>query len=143
MTTIESAEEIMDSRKVVIQQIGIAALGVSLCSAVMLGVFFLLGKLDLPVLLGAVIGTVLAVGNFAVMAICASLATDKAAAGDVNGAKGLISASQTGRYVVLALLLFACGASGYFNLFALVLPLIFVRPVITMAQFFRKPGETK
>lgn len=133
----------MDSRKVVFQETGIVALGVSLCSAVMVGVFFLLGKFGLPVLLGAVMGTVLTVANFFVMAICASLAADKAAGGDVKGAKGLISGSQTGRYVVLALLLFACGASGFFNVFALVLPMVFVQPTITIAEFFRKSGEKK
>lgn len=133
----------MDSRKIVFQETGIVALGVSLCSAVMVGVFALMQMYDLSVLLGAVVGTVLTVLNFLVMAICASLAADKAAAGDVNGGKGLISASQTGRYLVLGLLLFACGRSGYFNLFSLVLPLVFVQPTITIAEFFRKSGDKK
>lgn len=133
----------MDSRKIVFQETGIVALGVSLCSAVMVGVFALMQLYDLSVLLGAVVGTVLTVLNFLVMAICASLAADKAAAGDVNGGKGLISASQTGRYLVLGLLLFACGRSGYFNLFSLVLPLVFVQPTITIAEFFRKSGDKK
>ena len=133
----------MDSRKIVLQETGIVAIGVTLCSAVMVGVFALMKLFDLSVLLGAVMGTVLTVLNFLVMAICASLAADKAAADDVRGAKALISASQTGRYVVLALLLFACGISGYFNVFALVLPLVFVQPTITIAEFFRKSGEKK
>ncbi len=133
----------MDSRKIVFQETGIVALGVSLCSAIMVGVFALMGMFDMSVLLGAVIGTLLTVVNFLVMAICASLAADKAAAQDVKGAQGLISASQAGRYLVLGLLLFACGRSGLFNLFALVLPLVFVRPTITIAEFFRKPGEKK
>ena len=133
----------MDSRKIVFQETGIVALGVSLCSAVMVGVFALMQMYDLSVLLGAVVGTVLTVLNFLVMAICASLAADKAAAGDVNGGKGLISASQTGRYLVLGLLLFACGRSGYFNLVSLVLPLVFVQPTITIAEFFRKSGDKK
>lgn len=133
----------MDSRKIVFQETGIVALGVSLCSAIMVGVFALMGMFDMSVVLGAVIGTLLTVVNFLVMAICASLAADKAAAQDVKGAQGLISASQTGRYLVLGLLLFACGRSGLFNLFALVLPLVFVRPTITIAEFFRKPGEKK
>ena len=38
------------------------------------------------------------------------------------------------------LTLFACAKSGVFNLFALVLPLVFVRPVLTIAEFFRKTG---
>lgn len=133
----------MDSRKIVFHETGVVAIGVSLCSAVMVGVFALMKMFDLSVLLGALVGTMLTVLNFFVMAICASLAADKAAAGDVKGAKGLISASQTGRYAALALLLFACGVSGYFNVFALVLPLVFVQPTITIAEFFRKSGEKK
>ena len=133
----------MDSRKIVFHETGTVALGVSLCSAVMVGVFALMKMFDLSVLLGALMGTALTVLNFFVMAICASLAADKAAAGDVGGAKGLISASQTGRYIGLALLLFACGVSGYFHAIALVLPLVFVQPTITIAEFFRKSGEKK
>jgi hypothetical protein len=109
----------------------------------MVGVFALMGMFDMSVVLGAVMGTVLTVANFFVMAICASLAADKAAAQDVKGGQTLISASQMGRYIVLGLLLFACGRSGLFNLFALVLPLVFVQPTITIAEFFRKPGEKK
>lgn len=133
----------MDSRRIVFQETGIVALGVCLCSAVMVGVFALMGMFDISVVLGAVVGTVLTVANFFVMAICASLAADKAAAQDVKGGQALISASQMGRYIVLGLLLFACGRSGLFNLFALVLPLVFVQPTITIAEFFRKPGEKK
>lgn len=133
----------MDSRRIVFQETGIVALGVCLCSALMVGVFALMGMLDMSVVLGAVMGTVLTVANFFVMAICASLAADKAAAQDVKGGQALISASQMGRYIVLGLLLFACGRSGLFNLFALVLPLVFVQPTITIAEFFRKPGEKK
>ena len=143
MTMTNPWEETMDSRKIVFQETGIVALGVSLCSAVMVGVFVLMKLFDLSVLLGALVGTLLTVLNFFVMAICASLAADKAAAGDVNGGKSLISWSQTGRYAVLALLLFACGVSGYFNNFALVLPLVFIQPTITIAEFFRKSGEKK
>lgn len=133
----------MDSRRIVFQETGIVALGVCLCSAIMVGVFALMGMFDISVVLGAVMGTVLTVTNFFVMAICASLAADKAAAQDVKGGQALISASQMGRYIVLGLLLFACGRSGLFNLFALVLPLVFVQPTITIAEFFRKPGEKK
>lgn len=133
----------MDSRKIVFQETGIVTLGVSLCAAAMVGIFAMLGIFDLSVVLGAVMGTVLAVLNFFVMAVCASLAADKAAAQDVKGAQGLIGASQTGRYLVLGLVLFACGRSGAFNLFALVLPLVFVRPTITIAEFFRKSGDKK
>lgn len=133
----------MDSRKAVFRETGVVAVGVTLCSAVMVGVFALMGLFDLSVVLGAVVGSVLAILNFFVMAICTSLAADKAANQDVGGGKALINGSYLGRMVVLAVLLFACAVSGFFNLFALVLPLVFVQPTITIAEFFRKSGEKK
>ncbi len=133
----------MDSRKIVFRETGIVAVGVAICSAAMVGVFALLGLFDMSVVLGALAGSVLSVLNFLVMAICSSLAADKAAAGDVNGGKALINGSYVGRLVVLFVLLFACAKSGLFNLFALVLPLVFVRPTITIAEFFRKSGDKK
>ena len=44
------------------------------------------------------------------------------------------------RLLVLFVILFACAKSGVFNLIALVLPLVFVRPTLTVAEFFRKKG---
>ena len=133
----------MDPRKVVLKETAVVAIGVAACSAVMVGVFALLGLFDMSVVLGALVGTVLSVLNFLAMAICSSLAADKAAAGDVNGGKALINGSYIGRMVVLFVLLFACGKSGLFNLFALVLPLVFVQPTLTIAEFFRKSGDEK
>jgi hypothetical protein len=40
----------------------------------------------------------------------------------------------------MAGLLILCAKSGAFDVLALVLPLLFVRPVITLAEFFRKKG---
>ena len=133
----------MDSRKIVYKETAVVAIGVGLCSAVMVGVFALMGYYDTSVLLGAIVGAALSILNFFVMAICSSLAADKAAAGDVNGGKALINSSFIGRMVVLFLLLAACAMSGRFNLFALGLPLVFVQPTITIAEFFRKSGEKK
>ena len=52
----------------------------------------------------------------------------------------MIRSSYLLRFLVLCVVLIACGKSGLFNLFSLVLPLLFVRPTITIAEFFRKPG---
>ena len=43
----------------------------------------------------------------------------------------------------LAVVLFAAAKSGYCNVFALVIPLVFVRPVLTIGEFFRKSGDQK
>ena len=47
------------------------------------------------------------------------------------------------RYLVLFLILFAAAKSGRFQVLALVLPLVFVRPILMLGEFFRKSGEKK
>ena len=46
-------------------------------------------------------------------------------------------------YVVLFVILFALVKSGLCDVLATVLPLLFVRPILFVADFFRKPGEVK
>ena len=133
----------MDPRKIVFQETAIVAVGELICTAAMVGIFALMGYFDIGVVLGAIVGAVLAIGNFLFMAIGASLAADKAEAQDVKGGQNLLQVSMLLRYAVLFIVLFACGRSGIFNLIALVLPLVFVRPTLTIAEFFRKPGEKK
>ena len=131
----------MDSRKIVFRETAIVLVGELVCSAVMVGIFALLGRFDLSVVLGALLGLTLATLNFFFMAIMASLAADKAQQQDVAGGQKLLRASYPVRLLVLAVVLFACARSGFFNLFALVLPLVFVQPTLTVAEFFRKSGE--
>ena len=133
----------MDSRKIVYRETGIVAIGQAICLALMYAVFALLGYFDNTVLLGGIIGTVLAIGNFFFMAVGASLAADKAVSQDVKGGTALMKGSYMLRLLVIFLILFACVKSGLCNAFASVLPLVFVRPIITVAEFFRKSGEEK
>lgn len=130
----------MDSRKIVFQETGIVALGELIGTALMCGIFALLGRFDLSVVYGGLIGAALATGNFFFMALSTCLAADKAVGQDVKGGQALIRSSYLLRLLVLFVVLFACGKSGLFNFFSLVLPLLFVRPTITIAEFFRKPG---
>ena len=131
----------MDSKKIVFQETKIVAIGVAICTGLMMVVFGLLGYFDMTVVLGCIVGALLATGNFFFMAVGTSLAADKAEQQDVKGGKLLIRNSYMLRLLVLFVLLFACAKSGLFNLFALVLPLIFVRPALTFAEFFRKKGN--
>lgn len=133
----------MDSRKIVFQETAVVAIGEIIGIAAMFGIFALLGRFDTAVLLGGLVGGVLSILNFLFMAIGASLAADKAQAQDVKGGKSLLQTSMMLRYVVLFVVLFACAKSGLFNVIALVVPLIFVRPTITVAEFFRKKEEPK
>ena len=133
----------MESRKIVYRETGIVAIGQVICLVAMYAVFALLGYFDSSVLLGGLIGTVLAVGNFFFMAVSASLAADKAVKQDVKGGSALMKSSYMLRLLVVFLILFACVKSGLCNAFASVIPLVFVRPIITVAEFFRKSGEEK
>lgn len=130
----------MESRKIVLQETAIIAIGEFLCCAIMVGVFALLGKFDMSVLLGGLFGWILTVGNFFFMAIGTSLAADKAQAQDVKGGKAVVKSSMALRLLVLFVLLFALAKSGICNVIALVLPLAFIRPVLMFGEFFRKKG---
>ena len=130
----------MESRKIVYRETGIVAIGVAVCTAVMMLVFALLGRFDLSVLWGSLAGAVLSIGNFFFMAVGASLAADKAENQDVKGGSLLVRYSYMVRLLILLIVLIACAKSGVFNLIALVIPLLFVRPTLTVAEFFRKKG---
>ena len=131
----------MEARRFVIKQTGIVALGQVVCIGVMFGIYAMLGAFALPVLWGGLLGGLLATLNFFFMAVGASMAADRAVAQDVKGGQGTIQRSMLLRYLVLFLVLFAAGKSGYFAPIALVVPLIAVRPTLSIGAFFSKEGE--
>ncbi len=127
-----------DSRKIALRETLYILIGVSVLTAVMFGVYGMLGRFDLSVLLGGIVGTLLSVGNFFFMAVAATLAADKAQQQNVKGGSALMGMSYPLRFLILAGVLLLCGISGKFNPIALVLPLAFVRPVLNLSAFFRK-----
>lgn len=131
----------MDSRKFLFMQTGLVFAGEVLCSAAMVGVFALLGKYDSTVLIGAAVGAIAATANFFFMALVASMAAEKAMNQNVKGGEAMIKGSYIARMAVLFVVLYAFVKSGLCNVITLVVPLIFVRPILTIAEFFRKPGE--
>lgn len=131
----------MDSRKIVFRETAIVFAGQVLCVGLMLAIYALLGHFTTGVLLGGLAGGFLATLNFFFMAVGASIAIDQAEQQNVKGGKSTIHGSYFLRLAVLFLILFACGKSGLFSPIPLVLPLIFVRPILTVAEFFRKSGE--
>lgn len=125
------------------KETGIVALGQSICVALMIGIFALLGKLDTSVWLGGIAGGVLAVANFFFMAIAATVASEKAVNQDVKGGQLTMRLSYMLRLVVIFVILFALVKSGVCHVITAVLPLAFTRPVLFVAEFFRKSGEKK
>ena len=131
----------MDARKFVIKETGIVALGQALCIGLMIGVFALLGNFDTSVWLGGITGGALAVANFFFMAISASIASEKAVNQDVKGGQLAMRLSYLVRLAVIFIILFALVKSGLCHVITAVLPLAFTRPVLFVAEFFRKSGE--
>lgn len=129
------------TKKELWRQIGIVALCEALGVAAMIGIFALLGQFDYTVALGGLAGGLVAALNFFFMVVGLSAAADRAQNQDAKGGKGLVRGSYMIRLAVMFIVLFACAKSGYCNVIALVVPLLFVRPALTVAEFFRKKGE--
>lgn len=128
------------SRKEVLRQLAVVAAGEVICLGAMLGVYAALGFFSSKVFLGGVIGAVLALLNFFAMAMVATLAADKAEAGDVKGGEKMLKSSYPLRLLALAAVLVVLAKTGIFDVLALVLPLAFVHIVIMIWGFFRKKG---
>ena len=131
----------MESKSYVLKQTAVLALGQAVCVAAMVGIFALLGQFNYTVVLGGLMGGIVATLNFLFMAISISLAADKATEQDVKGGKSLVTGSYMLRLILMFVVLFACAKSGHFHVIAMVAPLVFVRPILTVAEFFKKKGS--
>ena len=129
-----------ESRKIAIRETLYILIGVAVLTSVMFGVYALLGRFNMSVILGGVVGAGLSVGNFFFMAVAATLAADKAEKQDVKGGQALVQMSYFGRTIGLFLILVLCAKTGIFNLIALVIPLVFTRPILTITDHFNKKG---
>ncbi len=130
----------MDSRKIVFKETAVIALGEVICSAVMVAVFAVLGYFQMNVLWGALGGSFVMTANYFFMAVTVSLASDRATRGEVQEAQKMIQLSSVARLFAMGVLLFV-GIKLGANVIALVLPLAFARPVLMLAEFFRKKGD--
>lgn len=130
----------MDSRKIVFQETAIVAAGELICSALMVGVFAAVGHFTMNVLWSAIAGCGIMILNYFFMAVIASIAADRAKEGNTQQAKKLVQLSSAVRLVLMGLALFVGIRLGA-NVIALVVPLLFVRPTLLIAEFFRKKGD--
>lgn len=133
----------MGTRKFIIRETAFLAIGEAICVAAMIGLFALLGYFDYKVVLGGLFGGIIAVGNFFFMALASNVAADKAVDQDVKGGKGIMKLSYGTRLLIMGVLLFILAKSGHCNVLALVIPLVFVFPVLMVIEFFRKSGRNK
>ena len=130
----------MDNRKYILSQTAAVLIGELVLSALMVGIFAALGYFDRSVVLGAAVGSLIATMNHLILMLGVLAASSKAEKQDVKGGQMLVQLSYMGRLIGLFLILVLCAKSGTFNLIALVLPLVFTRPVLTIAEHFNKKG---
>lgn len=130
----------MDSRKIVYRETAIIAVGELALTAAMVGVFAALGYFKMNVLWGALTGFLVTVANYFFMAVTVDLAADRAQQGNPKGGQALIQLSGIVRLALMGVALVVAIKLGA-NVIALLLPLAFVRPILLLAEFFRKKGD--
>ena len=122
------------------QETAVIAIGEAVCVPLMVLGFFLCGRFDRAVVIGGIAGSLIALGNFFFMALSTSLAADKAQNQDVKGGQATMQLSFIVRQLLMFAALVLCAKSGMMDLLALVIPVLLVRPIITVAEFFRGKG---
>ena len=97
-------------------------------SVLMQSVFLIIGKWDVEVLYGNILGAVAAVGNFFLMGLTVQASLEK----EEKEAKNIIKLSQSARLF----LLFGVALAGYlipvFNIIAVVIPFLFPRIAVML-----------
>lgn len=122
----------------------VIAIGQAVCAAALIGIFAILGRFDLTVLLGGIAGAIIATSNYFLMYFFASRAADKAEQEqDISGGQKLIQLSYMGRMIGLLVVLILLAKSGWFHVITLALPLAFNRPILTLYELLRKKGGAR
>ena len=115
------------------------AIGTAVLSAVMELVFAAIGRWEPSVLFGNLLGAFAAVLNFYLMCLtvvrCVSLEKDRAAL--------KIRASQTGRLFMLAAFAAAGALLPFFNIIAVLVPMLFPHIVIMLYKFTHRDEKTR
>ena len=130
----------MDSRKIVWKETAIVAAGELIGAAIMVAIFAAVDRFQMNVLWSALTGSMIMIVNYFFMAVTVSLAADRAADGQLEQGQKLIKLSSTVRLLAMAAAL-VLGIKLGGNVIALALPLAFARPVLLLAEFFRKKGD--
>lgn len=134
----------MQKHRDIFQQCSRLAVAVALCIAAMLAVYALAGYFTNAVLLGALIGFVLAMGNFLSLSITVSNAMDRAAnGGSPQKAQMEIQTSSVVRPVVLVIIYILLFRAKLCDPVAALLPLLFAQVSLKLIEFFRKDEPNK
>ena len=130
----------MEQQKIVYKETAIIAVGELILSGIMVGIFAVLGYFRMNVLWGAMTGCAVMIVNYFFMAVTVSLVADRAQRGEVQQAQKMIQLSSAVRLAVMGVAL-VLGIKLGANVLALLLPLLFARPILMLSEFFRKKGD--
>ena len=132
----------MQKHREILRQVCRLMVALAVCVAIMLGVYALLGAFTSSVVVGAILGFVLAVGNFVSLSITVSNAMDRAAWDkDPQRAQLSIQASGVIRLLVLAAIYILLFRAKVCDPVAALLPLLMAQAVLKLVEFFRKDDE--
>ncbi|WP_300278740.1 ATP synthase subunit I [uncultured Subdoligranulum sp.] len=132
----------MQKHREILRQVCRLMVALAVCVAIMLGVYALLGAFTSSVVVGAILGFVLAVGNFVSLSITVSNAMDRAARDkDPQRAQLSIQASGVIRLLVLAAIYILLFRAKVCDPVAALLPLLMAQAVLKLVEFFRKDDE--
>ena len=133
----------MNTKLFVLRETGMLAIGEVICAGITVGVFVATGYYDTTVLLGAIVGLIIAVANFFLMAVAAEAAADRATNDDVKGGKAILKTSQSLRLLGMFALILVLAKTGVCNAIAMVVPVLLAQPMLMVIEFFRKAGDGK
>ena len=129
----------MQKHRDVLHQTGRLAVALVVGVGVMLGIYALMGKFTSSVFLGAVIGSLLAIGNFLSLSITVSNALDRAARDqDPQRAQLSIQASSVVRLLALAAIYILLFRAKVCDPVAALIPLLLAQAALNLVEFFRK-----
>ena len=131
----------MESRKSVIKQTLRFALGILGGAVITVLIYLAIGKFSAKVVIGAAVGTLISVGNFFFMCVSLINATES----EIDSTR-VVAKARGGymlRMLAIAALLILAIKSGYCDVIATIVPLLLMRPVLMLEEFFGKNGDKK
>lgn len=131
----------MESRKSVIKQTLRFALGILSGAVITVLIYLAIGKFSAKVVIGAAVGTLISVGNFFFMCVSLINATES----EIDSTR-VVAKARGGymlRMLAIAALLILAIKSGYCDVIATIVPLLLMRPVLMLEEFFGKNGDKK
>lgn len=132
----------MQKHRDILHQVTRLTIAMIICVGIMLGIYALLGIFTRSVLVGAVVGLLLSIGNFVSLSITVSNALDRAARdNDPQRAQLSIQASSVVRLLVLAAIYILLFRAKLCDPIAALLPLLLAQGVLKLVEFFRNDKE--